>query len=79
MVEIHYIPIFQKFGVEENDVHRALLSGDPMDQLAIAYNLIMDNNRRGEDGKRCFCNINILHLCIGVYRIILLNSINQQA
>ncbi|XP_064604147.1 5'-AMP-activated protein kinase catalytic subunit alpha-2-like isoform X2 [Liolophura sinensis] len=41
--------VCSKFGVEENDVHRALLSGDPMDQLAIAYNLIMDNNRRGED------------------------------
>ena len=29
----------------EEDVHRALLSGDPQDQLVIAYNLIIDNKR----------------------------------
>ena len=35
----------QKFGVEENDVHSALLSSDPYDQLSIAYHLIVDNKR----------------------------------
>lgn len=29
----------------ERDVHSALLSGDPHDQLAIAYHLILDNKR----------------------------------
>lgn len=35
----------QKFLVQENEVHSALLSGDPHNQLAIAYNLIVDNKR----------------------------------
>lgn len=35
----------QKFGVSEKEVHSALLSKDPHDQLAIAYNLIVDNKR----------------------------------
>lgn len=37
--------ICEKFGVIERDVKAALLSGDPHDQLAIAYHLIMDNKR----------------------------------
>lgn len=37
--------IFQKFGVTEKEVQNALLSGDPHDQLAIAYHLIVDNKR----------------------------------
>lgn len=34
-----------KFGVEEYEVHRAMLGGDPHDQLNIAYHLILDNKR----------------------------------
>lgn len=37
--------VCDKFGVTENEVHSALLSGDPHDQLAIAYHLIIDNKR----------------------------------
>ncbi|GAU93065.1 AMP-activated-Kinase-c [Ramazzottius varieornatus] len=37
--------VCEKFGVEENDVHSALLSSDPYDQLSIAYHLIVDNKR----------------------------------
>lgn len=35
----------QKFGVSEKEIHNALLSGDPHDQLGIAYHLIVDNKR----------------------------------
>lgn len=35
----------QKFGVEEQEIHSALLSDDPHNQLVIAYNLIIDNKR----------------------------------
>ena len=34
-----------KFGVEEQEIHSALLSDDPHNQLVIAYNLIIDNKR----------------------------------
>lgn len=37
--------VCDKFGVNENEVHNALLSGDPHDQLGIAYHLIIDNKR----------------------------------
>lgn len=37
--------ICQKFAVCERDVNSALLSGDPHDQLSIAYHLIVDNKR----------------------------------
>ncbi|PVD22913.1 hypothetical protein C0Q70_16173 [Pomacea canaliculata] len=37
--------ICEKFKVEEREVHMALLSGDPHDQLNIAYHLIIDNKR----------------------------------
>ena len=46
---IHYLEFIihnlQKFGVTDKEVHSSLLSGDPHDQLAIAYNLIIDNKR----------------------------------
>ncbi|XP_015784990.1 5'-AMP-activated protein kinase catalytic subunit alpha-2 [Tetranychus urticae] len=37
--------VCEKFGVTDKEVHSSLLSGDPHDQLAIAYNLIIDNKR----------------------------------
>ncbi|XP_053209745.1 5'-AMP-activated protein kinase catalytic subunit alpha-2-like [Panonychus citri] len=37
--------VCEKFGVSDKEVHSSLLSGDPHDQLAIAYNLIIDNKR----------------------------------
>lgn len=44
--------VCEKFGVQERDVQTALLSGDPHDQLAIAYHLIVDNKRiEGETAK----------------------------
>jgi 5'-AMP-activated protein kinase catalytic alpha subunit len=42
---LHFRLLSQKFLVQENEVHSALLSGDPHNQLAIAYNLIVDNKR----------------------------------
>jgi len=35
--------------VSEQDVHCALLSGDPQDQLVIAYNLVIDNRRIADE------------------------------
>ena len=35
----------------EVEVQRALLSGDPQDQIAIAYNLIIDNKRFVDEGR----------------------------
>jgi len=44
--------VCEKFGAHERDVQTALLSGDPHDQLAIAYHLIVDNKRiEGETAK----------------------------
>ncbi|CAL8124794.1 unnamed protein product [Orchesella dallaii] len=37
--------VCEKFGAKEPEVQSALLSGDPHDQLAIAYHLIIDNRR----------------------------------
>ncbi|XP_050042307.1 5'-AMP-activated protein kinase catalytic subunit alpha-2 [Dermacentor andersoni] len=37
--------VCEKFGVLEKELHSALLSGNPHDQLAIAYNLVVDNKR----------------------------------
>jgi len=37
--------IIKKFAVSDKEVHNALLSGNPHDQLAIAYHLIVDNKR----------------------------------
>jgi len=41
-----------KFGVKEQEVHNALLSGDPHDQLAIAYHLIIDNKRIADEAAK---------------------------
>ncbi|XP_022647477.1 5'-AMP-activated protein kinase catalytic subunit alpha-2-like isoform X1 [Varroa destructor] len=37
--------VCEKFSVVQQEVHGALLSGNPHDQLAIAYNLVVDNKR----------------------------------
>jgi 5'-AMP-activated protein kinase catalytic alpha subunit len=37
--------VSQKFGVEESEIHSALLSDDPHNALVIAYNLVIDNRR----------------------------------
>jgi len=39
------LEVSQKFGVEESEIHTALLSDDPHNQLVIAYNLVIDNRR----------------------------------
>ncbi|CAH1773361.1 unnamed protein product [Owenia fusiformis] len=41
-----------KCKVTEDDVHRALLSGDPHDQLSVAYNLIVDNKRIADEAAK---------------------------
>ncbi|XP_033736754.1 5'-AMP-activated protein kinase catalytic subunit alpha-2-like isoform X4 [Pecten maximus] len=41
--------ICEKFNVTEMEVNRALMSGDPYDQLSIAYHLILDNNRIADE------------------------------
>ncbi|ESO92604.1 hypothetical protein LOTGIDRAFT_233053 [Lottia gigantea] len=41
--------VCDKLNVSEDDVHRAILSGDPHDQINIAYNLIIDNQRMAAD------------------------------
>lgn len=46
------IRFVQKFGVREQEVHSALLSGDPHDQLAIAYHLIVDNKRIADEAAK---------------------------
>ncbi|CAG2243802.1 AMPK [Mytilus edulis] len=38
--------VCHKYDVSEEEVERALLNGDPYDQLSIAYHLILDNKRR---------------------------------
>ena len=47
---------FQKCKVSENDIQRALLAGDPQDQLVIAYNLVIDNKRIADEGNVIVCN-----------------------
>lgn len=42
---------FQKCRVTEQEVHRALLGGDPQDQLVIAYNLVVDNKRIADESE----------------------------
>ncbi|XP_048482495.1 5'-AMP-activated protein kinase catalytic subunit alpha-2 isoform X2 [Plutella xylostella] len=44
--------VCEKFGVKEHEVHNALLSGDPHDQLAIAYHLIIDNKRIADEAAK---------------------------
>lgn len=38
--------------MQEAEVHNALLSGDPHDQLAIAYHLIIDNKRIADEAAK---------------------------
>lgn len=44
--------VCDKFNVKETEVHGALLSGDPHDQLAIAYHLIIDNKRFADEAAK---------------------------
>lgn len=44
--------VCDKFGVKEHEVHDALLNGDPHEQLAIAYHLIIDNKRFADEAAR---------------------------
>lgn len=44
--------VCDKFGVKDNEVHTALLSGDAHDQLAIAYHLIIDNKRIADEAAK---------------------------
>lgn len=44
--------VCEKFGVKDSEVHNALLSGDPHDQLAIAYHLIIDNKRIADEAAK---------------------------
>uniref|UniRef100_T1JHD6 non-specific serine/threonine protein kinase n=1 Tax=Strigamia maritima TaxID=126957 RepID=T1JHD6_STRMM len=44
--------VCDKFGVREEEVHAALLTGDPHDQLGIAYNLIIDNKRIADEAAK---------------------------
>lgn len=38
--------------MKEIEVHSALISGDPHDQLAIAYHLIIDNKRIADEAAK---------------------------
>ncbi|XP_055342683.1 5'-AMP-activated protein kinase catalytic subunit alpha-2-like isoform X2 [Paramacrobiotus metropolitanus] len=55
--------VCEKFGVEDQDVHAALLSSDPYDQLSIAYHLIVDNKRFGAEEATERLNIKDLVIC----------------
>ncbi|XP_059488441.1 5'-AMP-activated protein kinase catalytic subunit alpha-2 isoform X2 [Neocloeon triangulifer] len=44
--------VCEKFQVKEQEVHNALLNGDPHDQLAIAYHLIIDNKRIADEAAK---------------------------
>ncbi|KPJ14792.1 5'-AMP-activated protein kinase catalytic subunit alpha-1 [Papilio machaon] len=44
--------VCEKFGVKEQEVHTALLSGNQHDQLAIAYHLIIDNKRIADEAAK---------------------------
>lgn len=44
--------VCEKFNVKEPEVHSALLAGDPHDQLAIAYHLIIDNKRIADEAAK---------------------------
>ncbi|XP_046684211.1 5'-AMP-activated protein kinase catalytic subunit alpha-2 isoform X1 [Homalodisca vitripennis] len=44
--------VCEKFGVKEHEVHSALLSGDPHDQLGIAYHLVIDNKRIADEAAK---------------------------
>ena len=42
----------QKCLVDEIEITKALLSGDPQDQLVIAYNLVIDNKRIADEAEK---------------------------
>ncbi|KAJ1525692.1 hypothetical protein ONE63_008903 [Megalurothrips usitatus] len=44
--------VCEKFAVKESEVHNALLSGDPHDQLGIAYHLVIDNKRIADEAAK---------------------------
>lgn len=46
------LEVCEKCGVTEHEVQDALLSGDPQDQIVIAYNLIIDNKRFSDEQAR---------------------------
>ncbi|XP_054290481.1 5'-AMP-activated protein kinase catalytic subunit alpha-2 isoform X3 [Macrosteles quadrilineatus] len=46
------LEVCEKFGVKEHEVHNALLSGDPHDQLGIAYHLVIDNKRIADEAAK---------------------------
>lgn len=50
--------------MREQEVHSALLSGDPHDQLAIAYHLIVDNKRIADEAAKAELRGNPLVLAI---------------
>ncbi len=52
--------ICQKCRVTETEVHRALLSGDPQDQLVIAYNLVIDNKRIADESKFVYSSSHLI-------------------
>lgn len=53
VIDTHAVAeVCDKFGVKEQEVHNALLSGDPHDQLAIAYHLIIDNKRIADEAAK---------------------------
>ncbi|KAK0076920.1 hypothetical protein PV325_004702 [Microctonus aethiopoides] len=53
VVDIDAIQVVcEKFNVDEAEVHKALLNGDPHDQLAIAYHLIIDNKRIADEAAK---------------------------
>lgn len=53
VIDTHAVTeVCDKFGVKEQEVHNALLSGDPHDQLAIAYHLIIDNKRIADEAAK---------------------------
>ncbi|KAF6020125.1 hypothetical protein EB796_021567 [Bugula neritina] len=43
------IELCEKYEVEQEEVTKALLNGDPSDQLAIAYHLLVDNKAMSDD------------------------------
>ncbi|KPL96809.1 5'-AMP-activated protein kinase catalytic subunit alpha-2-like protein [Sarcoptes scabiei] len=52
--------VCEKFGVTDKEVHNALLSGNPHDQLAIAYHLIVDN--KGIEDEATKLDLKDLHI-----------------
>lgn len=53
VIDTHAVSeVCDKFGVKDQEVHNALLSGDPHDQLAIAYHLIIDNKRIADEAAK---------------------------